>query len=39
MTTKEGNLRGGDAVEGVRESKGEEKKGESSWKVTSSKVI
>ena len=31
MTTKGGNPVGGDKVVGVRESKGEEKKGESSW--------
>ena len=33
MTTKRGNPRGGDAMVGVRESKGE-----SSWKVASAKV-
>ena len=35
MYTKGGKLSGEDAVVGVGESEGEEKKGESSWKVTS----
>ena len=39
MTTKGGKPRGGDAVAGVRENEGGEKKGESSWKVTSIEVI
>ena len=39
MTTKGGKPGGGDASSGVGESEGGEKKGESSWKVTSAKVI
>ena len=39
MTTKGGKLGRGDAAVGVGESEGGEKKGESSWKVTSTEVI
>ena len=38
MTTKGGKLGGGDATSGVGEREEEEKKGESSWKVTSVEV-
>ena len=34
MTTRRGKPRNGDAMVGVRESKGDEEKGEYSWKVT-----
>ena len=39
MTTKGGKPGRGDAAAEVGESDGEEKKGESSWKVTSIEVI
>ena len=39
MTTKGGKPSRGDAVVGVGESEGGEKKGESSWKVTLAEVI
>ena len=39
MTTKGGKLGRGDAVAGVGEREGGEKKGESSWKVTLAEVI
>ena len=39
MTTKGGKPGGGDAAVGVGEGEGGEKKGESSWKVTSAEVI
>ena len=38
MTTKGGKLGRGDSGMGVGEREGEEKKGESSWKVTSIEV-
>ena len=34
MTTRRGKPSSGDEMVGVRESKGDEKKGEYSWKVT-----
>ena len=39
MTTKGGKSGEGDATAAVRESEGDDKKGESSWKVTSTEVI
>ena len=39
MITKGGKPGGGDAAIGVEEGKGREKKGESSWKVTSAEFI
>ena len=39
MTTKGGKPSGGDVVARVEESERGEKKGESSWKVTSAEVI
>ena len=39
MIMRGGKPSGGEAVARVKEREGEEKKGESSWKVTSTKVI